>query len=83
VRNSSNPSAVTMPALEAKVSIRSAVDKVFDFLINSENWPKIIPDELKLRVVSAPPQVALGSRMEFQILAFGPPQNVVYEVTEF
>jgi ligand-binding SRPBCC domain-containing protein len=72
-----------MPALEAKVSIRCPVDKVFDFLINTENLPKIIPDELKLKVVNAPPQLALGSRMEFQILAFGPPQSVVYEVTEF
>jgi ligand-binding SRPBCC domain-containing protein len=72
-----------MPSLEAKVSIRCTADKVFDFLINTENLPKMIPDDLKLKVVSAPPQLALGSRMEVQILAFGPPQNVVYEITEF
>ncbi len=72
-----------MPAVEASVSIRCTAEQAFDFLAQTENLTKIIPDELKLRVVSAPPELTLGSRMEFQILAFGPPQNVVYEVTEF
>jgi ligand-binding SRPBCC domain-containing protein len=72
-----------MPSLEASISIRCPAEKVFDFLAKTENLTKIIPDELKLRVVSAPSELALGARMEFQILAFGPPQNVVYEITEF
>jgi ligand-binding SRPBCC domain-containing protein len=72
-----------MPSLEASVSIRCAVEKVFDFLTKTENLLKIIPDELKLRLINAPADLALGSRMELQILALGPPQNVTYEITEF
>ena len=72
-----------MPSLEASVTIRCPVEKAFDFLTQTENLFQIIPDELKLRVVSAPPQLQLGSRLEVQILAFGPPQNVTYEVTDF
>ncbi len=72
-----------MPSLEASITIRCPVEKVFDFLTQTDNLFQIIPDELKLRVVSAPPQLQLGSRLEVQILAFGPPQNVVYEVTDF
>ena len=72
-----------MPSLEASVTIRCPVEKAFDFLTQTDNLLQIIPDELKLRVVSAPPQLQLGSRLEVQILAFGPPQNVTYEVTDF
>jgi ligand-binding SRPBCC domain-containing protein len=72
-----------MPALEASVSIRCPADKVFDFLTKTANWLQLVPEELRLSVVNAPPQLALGSRMEAQILAFGPPQNVTYEITEF
>ena len=72
-----------MPSLEASVTIRCPVEKAFDFLTQTDNLFQIIPDELKLRVVSAPPQLQLGSRLEVQILAFGPPQNVTYEVTDY
>ncbi len=72
-----------MPSLEASISIRCSAEEAFGFLTQTDNLFRILPDELKLRVLSAPPQLELGSRMEVQILAFGPPQNVVYEVTEF
>ena len=49
-----------MPSLEASVTIRCPVEKAFDFLTQTENLFQIIPDELKLRVVSAPPQLQLG-----------------------
>ena len=77
------PKRLIMPSLETSSTICCPAEKVFDFLTKSENLVKIMPDELKLRVVAAPEQLSLGSRLELQILAFGPPQNVVYEVTEY
>jgi ligand-binding SRPBCC domain-containing protein len=76
-------SEVTMPCLEACVSIGCSVEKAFDYLTTTANLLKLLPEELRLQVVNAPTQLALGSRMELQILAFGPPQNVTYEITDF
>ncbi len=76
-------SDLIMPDLHASVLIRCPVEKAFDFLTKTANLLQLVPDELRLSVINAPPQLALGSRMELQILAFGPPQNVIYEITEF
>jgi ligand-binding SRPBCC domain-containing protein len=72
-----------MPRVEASVFVRSPIERIFDFLTSSENFTKIVPADLQLRLVQAPPQMALGSRFEVQILGFGLPQNVIYEITEF
>jgi ligand-binding SRPBCC domain-containing protein len=72
-----------MAILEASVSIRCPVERVFDFLTSTENFAKIVPPDLQLRVVQSPGRLALGSRFEVQILGFGVPQNVIYEITEF
>jgi ligand-binding SRPBCC domain-containing protein len=72
-----------MPFLEASVSINCPADRAFDFLTKTANLLHLVPDELRLSVINAPPQLALGSRMELQILAFGPPQNVTYEITDY
>lgn len=72
-----------MPLLEASVLIRCPADRVFDFLTHSENFAKIVPPDLQLRLVQSPGRLALGSRFEVQILGFGIPQNVIYEITEF
>jgi ligand-binding SRPBCC domain-containing protein len=72
-----------MAILEGSISIRCPVERVFDFLTLTENFPKIVPPDLQLRLVQAPERLALGSRFEVQILGFGVPQNVIYEITEF
>jgi ligand-binding SRPBCC domain-containing protein len=72
-----------MAILEASVSIRCPAERVFDFLTRTENFPKIVPPDLQLRLVQSPERLALGSRFEVQILGFGVPQNVIYEITEF
>jgi ligand-binding SRPBCC domain-containing protein len=72
-----------MPTLEASVLIRCPVERVFDFLTHSENFTKIVPPDLQLRLVQSPGRLSLGSRFEVQILGFGIPQNVIYEITEF
>jgi ligand-binding SRPBCC domain-containing protein len=72
-----------MPLVEASVSIRCPVERAFDFLTLSENFAKIVPPDLQLRVVQSPGRLALGSRFEVQIMGFGMPQNVIYEITEF
>lgn len=71
-----------MAFLEASVSIRCPVERVFDFLTDSENFTKIVPPDLKLRMVQSPGRMAEGSRFEVQISGFGIPQNVIYEITE-
>jgi ligand-binding SRPBCC domain-containing protein len=72
-----------MPTLEASTSLRCPVERVFEFLTLSENFPKIVPPDLQLRLVQAPERLILGSRIEVQILGFGVPQTVIYEITEF
>lgn len=72
-----------MPQIEASVSIRCLVDQVFDFLTQAENFSKIIPPDLQLKFVQAPERLERGSRFEVQILGFGLPQNVIYEITDF
>lgn len=72
-----------MPLLEASVSIRCRVEDIFNFLIQSENFLKIIPPDLQLVVIRAPQRLTLGSQFEVQISGFGVPQNIVYEITEF
>jgi ligand-binding SRPBCC domain-containing protein len=78
-----NRKSLPMALLEASVSIRCPVERVFDFLTLAENFTKIVPPDLQLRVVQSPERLALGSRFEVQILGFGVPQNVIYEITEF
>jgi ligand-binding SRPBCC domain-containing protein len=72
-----------MALLEGTVSILCPVERVFDFLTTTDNFTKIVPPDLQLRMVQAPGRLALGSRFEVQILGFGMPQNVIYEITEF
>ena len=72
-----------MPLVEAFVSIRCPVERAFEFLTLSDNFDKIVPPDLQLRLVQSPGRLALGSRFEVQIMGFGMPQNVIYEITEF
>ena len=72
-----------MPLLESSVSIRCPVERAFDFLTLSDNFTKIVPPDLQLRMVQSPGRLSLGSRFEVQVMGFGIPQNVIYEITEF
>jgi ligand-binding SRPBCC domain-containing protein len=72
-----------MALLEASVSLRCPVERVFDFLTSTENFTKIVPPDLQLKLVQSPERLVLGSRFEVQILGFGIPQNVIYEITEY
>jgi ligand-binding SRPBCC domain-containing protein len=72
-----------MPFLEASVSIDCSPEKAFDFLTQTANFIHLVPEDLRLALVNAPTQLSLGSRFDVQILAFGPPQNVTYEITDF
>jgi ligand-binding SRPBCC domain-containing protein len=72
-----------MPFVEATNSISCPAEKAFDFLTKTANLLHLVPNELRLSVLNAPPQLTLGSRLEVQILAFGPPQNVTYEITDY
>jgi ligand-binding SRPBCC domain-containing protein len=72
-----------MPLLEASVLSRCPVERAFEFLTLSDNFTKIVPPDLQLRMVQSPGRLSLGSRFEVQIMGFGVPQNVIYEITEF
>ena len=48
-----------MAQVEASVLVRSPVERIFDFLTSSENFAKIVPADLQLRLVQAPPRLAL------------------------
>jgi len=72
-----------MPFVEASVSIGCSAEKAFDFLTKTANFIYLVPEDLRLAVLNAPTHLSLGSRIDVQILAFGPPQNVTYEITEF
>jgi ligand-binding SRPBCC domain-containing protein len=72
-----------MPIVEASISVACTVEQAFDFLCQIENYPKIVPEDLQLRIVQAPQKLGLGAQFEVQIVGFGVPQTVVYEITEF
>src|SRR5689334_20048204 len=72
-----------MPTIEASTLVQADAEAVFDLLVNTQNIPEIVPPDLKLSVLQAPPVLAAGSRFEVQILGYGPPQRVTYEITDF
>lgn len=71
-----------MPQFETRISIPKTREEVFDFLIRTANLLEMIPPDSGMRVISAPDIIQCGSRLEFQMNAFGQSLNIVHEVTE-
>mgnify|MGYP000386128044 CR=1 FL=1 len=70
-----------MAEFESSVTVKCPVEKAFDFLLRPENVAKISPPNVGLRFVNAPEIVEPGSRIEFQIQAFGQIQTFTHEIT--
>jgi ligand-binding SRPBCC domain-containing protein len=72
-----------MAKFEVTVSLRTTVEAVFDFLARPANSVKISPPEASLQIIEAPDRFELGSRFEFLLGGFGPPQRILHEISHF
>jgi len=72
-----------MAQFEVTVSLRSTVEAAFDFLSLPANSVKISPPDANLQIVEAPARFELGSRFEFLLGGFGPPQKILHEISLF
>lgn len=72
-----------MPQFQAQVIVACTQADVFEFLIRPSNALMISPPETALNYVEVPEVLELGSRLEFDLGGFGPPQRIVHEVVEF
>ncbi len=70
-----------MAQFEASVTFSSTVEAVYDFLIRPANALKISPPGAEMNVIDAPEIFVVGSRFEFELGGFGPPQRFVHEIT--
>lgn len=72
-----------MPQFKAQVAVACPHEQVFEFLIRPANALMISPPETALNYVDVPEVLELGSRLEFDLGGFGPPQRIMHEVTAF
>ena len=72
-----------MPEFKAQVVLACPQVEVFEFLIRPANVLMISPPETALNYIDVPEVVELGSKIEFELGGFGPPQRIVHEITAF
>lgn len=72
-----------MALFEAEVKVDCSSETVFDFLIRPANIESISPSAMPIKFLNAPEIFEQGSRLEFELGGFGPPQRVTHEITEF
>ena len=70
-----------MPIFETKVVVDCPLDKAFDFLLRPANIALITPPTIGLAFTQAPEILALGSRFEFKVQAYGQVQTMLHEIT--
>jgi ligand-binding SRPBCC domain-containing protein len=71
-----------MAHFEARITLPQSREKVFDFLVRTENLLQLIPPDAGMRVIAAPEILKCGSRLELQATAFGQSLKIVHEITE-
>lgn len=73
-----------MASFEAAVSLTSEQDPcaVFDFLLRPVNVVRITSPDMGLSLLDAPEVLEHGSRVEFQVQAYGQVQRFVHEIIE-
>ena len=57
--------------------------KVFDFLCDVRNWPKLVPNNYELRLISPYMPVKKGAELEFELKRFGVPQIWSVKIDQF
>jgi ligand-binding SRPBCC domain-containing protein len=70
-----------MPVFEHVTELRCPPGKVFAFLCRPANLLKVSPPGLHLRLIEAPEQVAVGSRVTVRGRRWGISQTITSEVT--
>jgi ligand-binding SRPBCC domain-containing protein len=71
-----------MARFESSVVVSSSPHAVFDFLLRPANIALISPPQMGLSFIDAPELLATGTRLEFQVQGFGPPQRIIHEIIE-
>lgn len=69
-----------MPILETQVTLSCSPDVLFDFLIRPQNVVTLHPPEMNCVLLDAPDVVTEGSRIRFQVEAFGFKQQMLHEI---
>jgi ligand-binding SRPBCC domain-containing protein len=82
-RSMSDKGIVRMPQFETSVPIGCTAEAAFEFLIRPTNVALISPSNVSMKIIDAPERFSLGSRFEFHLGGFGPPQHVIYEISHF
>jgi ligand-binding SRPBCC domain-containing protein len=72
-----------MPIFETQVSLACSPEVLFDFLIRPKNVVTLNPPEMSFLLLDAPEVVAEGSRVRFQIEAYGFKQQLLHEIINF
>jgi len=72
-----------MPVFETSVTLDCPLNQAFEFLLRPANIAMIAPPDLGLAFTDAPEVLALGSRFEFKVLAYGQVQTMLHEITHF
>ncbi|MEZ6045014.1 MAG: hypothetical protein R3C11_05425 [Planctomycetaceae bacterium] len=72
-----------MPIFEKSVTVNTPIEELFDFMIRPTKVMQINPPELKMNLLDVPEVLDGNSIMKVDLLGFGIPQRVIYEITEF
>lgn len=67
-----------MPAFQASQIIQCPAASLRQFLGCPANLPLVSDPELQLEIISAPPLVTAGERIEFRIMAYGFRQRAIH-----
>jgi ligand-binding SRPBCC domain-containing protein len=57
-------------------------ETLYDFLLRPANVARVADPGSGLKIVNGPEVVTIGSRIQFQIVAYGQIQNLVHEIIE-
>lgn len=72
-----------MPVFETSITLDCPLNQAFEFLLRPANIALIAPPDLGLAFTDAPEVLALGSRFEFKVQAYGQLQTMLHEITQF
>lgn len=72
-----------MPVFECRTEVGVSPKTLFEFITNVANMKAIAPSDVDMTIIEAPDELALGSKIVFQVQAFGVKQQLVHEVVEF
>ena len=72
-----------MARYESRVAIACTPEAAFDFLIRPANALATNPPNVSLTILDAPDVLGRGSRVAFQVQAYGQTQKFLHEIVEF